>query len=273
MRQLLMVGPVDWRALGVSPSDWPDCQVTETAGVALAIRLMATRAFDVLVTNPATSIVADQAIVAEPRRLQPGLRTIVLAPAFTPADIIQALRAQVFACLTMPCPAEELRYTVRQALDHDDERGGIEVLSAVPHWIALRVACRRVTADRLSRFMNELAGGLPASDRFALVTAFREILLNAMEHGAGFDPDKVVDVFAVRTKRTIVYYFKDPGPGFNVKEPGAVATDTDPIGHMALRDDQGLRPGGFGMLMARKLVDEVFYNEPGNEVVLIKHLV
>ena len=34
----------------------------------------------------------------------------------------------------------------------------------------------------------------------------------------------------------------------------------------------GLRPGGFGMLLAKRIVDEMFYNEQGNEVLLIKHL-
>jgi anti-sigma regulatory factor (Ser/Thr protein kinase) len=33
-----------------------------------------------------------------------------------------------------------------------------------------------------------------------------------------------------------------------------------------------MRPGGFGLLMARKLVDELIYNEQGNEVVLVKYL-
>ena len=34
----------------------------------------------------------------------------------------------------------------------------------------------------------------------------------------------------------------------------------------------GLRSGGFGMLIVRQIVDEMVYNERGNEVLLIKHL-
>ncbi len=30
-------------------------------------------------------------------------------------------------------------------------------------------------------------------------------------------------------------------------------------------------PGGFGILQTRQLVDEIIYNESGNEVLLIKH--
>jgi anti-sigma regulatory factor (Ser/Thr protein kinase) len=33
-----------------------------------------------------------------------------------------------------------------------------------------------------------------------------------------------------------------------------------------------MRPGGFGMLLAGKIVDEMLYNEKGNEVILIKYL-
>jgi len=34
----------------------------------------------------------------------------------------------------------------------------------------------------------------------------------------------------------------------------------------------GLRPGGFGILLTRQLVDELIYNETGNEVLLIKYV-
>jgi anti-sigma regulatory factor (Ser/Thr protein kinase) len=38
------------------------------------------------------------------------------------------------------------------------------------------------------------------------------------------------------------------------------------------RDAQGLRPGGFGVLVAQSMVDEVIYGEKGNEVLLIKYM-
>jgi len=35
---------------------------------------------------------------------------------------------------------------------------------------------------------------------------------------------------------------------------------------------QGLRPGGFGVMVARHLVDELIYGERGNDVLLVKYL-
>jgi anti-sigma regulatory factor (Ser/Thr protein kinase) len=46
----------------------------------------------------------------------------------------------------------------------------------------------------------------------------------------------------------------------------------DPIGHMKVREEKGLRPGGLGILMTMSLVDELLYNEAQNEVVFIKYL-
>jgi anti-sigma regulatory factor (Ser/Thr protein kinase) len=227
---------------------------------------------DVVVTSPGAAPNRVMNIAQQARRLQPGVRVIVIASHLTPDDIIAALRSHVYACFTLPVPAEDLRASIRQALHDDRWQSGIEVQSAVPHWIALRVACRRVDAERLTQFMNELAGDLSESDRYKLITAFREVLLNAMEHGAGFDPDKVVEVAAVRTERTLVFYFKDPGPGFDVHAPKMVASEADPISHLTEREAQGKRAGGFGLLLASKLVDEVHFNERGNEVILVKHL-
>ena len=116
---------------------------------------------------------------------------------------------------------------------------------------------------------------MPETARDEAMVGFREILLNAMEHGGRFDPDKVVEVAAVRTERTIVYYVKDPGPGFKPEAVENTATGeegADPMAHIEKRLEQGLRPGGFGLLMAKNVADELIYSEQGNEVILIKHL-
>lgn len=45
------------------------------------------------------------------------------------------------------------------------------------------------------------------------------------------------------------------------------------LAHVEYRIAQAMRPGGFGILLAQQLVDELIFNEPGNEVILIKHTV
>jgi len=137
------------------------------------------------------------------------------------------------------------------------------------------VSCDLLTADRLVRFMTEREDSLPEKDRDLLMTAFREMLLNAMEHGAGFDPEKVIEVTAAQTARAIVFHFRDPGTGFDRSGLAHAAPSPEPADVMKTaieRAANGLRPGGFGMLIVRQIVDELVYNEQGNEVLLIKHL-
>jgi len=67
----------------------------------------------------------------------------------------------------------------------------------------------------------------------------------------------------------------DPGLGFTLDEisHAAIANPADdPIRHIALREEQGMRPGGYGVLLAQQLVDELIYGQHGNEVLLIKYL-
>jgi anti-sigma regulatory factor (Ser/Thr protein kinase)/CheY-like chemotaxis protein len=252
-----------------------ECEFHIVESGAAALRLLRQRDFDLVLTDPGTPVNEDLVLIEELRSLRPGLRVIVLAPEATTDELIAGLRAHVFACFSAPYDTTEVLAMAVRAIEAADWKDGIEVLSARPDWIALRVASRKLTAERLVRLMDELKSDLPDPAREALITAFREILLNAMEHGAGFNPELVVEVSAVRSQHAIVYYFRDPGPGFDFEDlPHAAVSNTpdNPIAHMTYREEQGLRPGGFGMLLTKQLVDEMIYNERGNEVMLIKHL-
>ena len=129
------------------------------------------------------------------------------------------------------------------------------------------------TADRLMSFAKEFAAQLPETKRHEIMQALREILVNAMEHGAAFNPDQVVEVNAIRTARTMTFRVRDPGAGFRKDSiTHAAFSSPDPTAHILQRDKQGIRAGGYGLLLAAGTVDELIYNELGNEVILIKYL-
>ena len=273
MQRILIIGEDPAVGASVSPQ-LQACSIEIADGNAEALERLRQRAFELVLTNPQSSVKEDLALINEIERIRPGLKTIILAPAATPEDVIATLRARVFACFSSPFDVNEVVAMMSKALEASNWRSAIEVLSAEPNWIALRVNCQLLTADRLLRFMTEFRSDLTDPDRSTLLTAFREILLNAMEHGGGFDSEKVIEVNAVRTKRAIVYRFRDPGPGFRGKPlPHAAINNPpdNPIKHVEFRETQGLRPGGFGILLAQQLVDELVFNEVGNEVLLIKH--
>jgi len=72
----------------------------------------------------------------------------------------------------------------------------------------------------------------------------------------------------------ILYRSADPGVGFDPdKIDHAAFNDPDhPQDHVSVREEKGLRPGGYGLLMVQGLVDELLFNEHHNKVVFIKYL-
>jgi anti-sigma regulatory factor (Ser/Thr protein kinase) len=245
------------------------------AGYIDALHCLRCRAFSVIVTSANCDIQEDLALLREMRVIRPNLKCIVLAPHSTPDDLIAALRERVFGCFTPPFYAGEIATLAISAATDDQLREDIEVLSARPGWVALRLNCRLATAERLMSFAKEFAAQLPETARQEVMIALREILINAMEHGASFNPDQVVEVNAIRTARTMTFRVRDPGAGFRRESLTHAAfgnPTADPTAHIRERERRGIRPGGYGLLLASGTVDELIYNELGNEVLLIKYL-
>src|SRR5213076_2203623 len=83
--------------------------------------------------------------------------------------------------------------------------------------------------------------------------------------------DRIVTVDYRIDNEKVTIDIKDTGPGFNPQNLPHAANDDDPVGHMMVRETLGIREGGFGILMSRGLVDELEYNEKGNDVRLVKY--
>src|SRR5262245_11980222 len=272
--RVLVVGdPETLKTLRALPA-LDGCEIEGCRGESEALRRLRGGGHDVVVTSRFTSIDADLAFLEDARAACPGLRGIVIVPSAEQADVIESIRAHVFALFTAPFDPEDLGEMIVRAIRERDWKDDFELVSGLPDWISLRVASRRVSAERLVHFMDELQAAVPEETRKRLLTAFRELLFNAMEHGAGFGSDRTVEISAVRTERAIVFHFRDPGAGFRLDrlEHAAISNPPDdPVRHLERRQAMGMRPGGFGILIARGVADELYYSELGNQVLLIKH--
>ena len=256
----------------LSAADFP---MEYSAGDADTLQRLRVRSFGVVITNPDSSVEDDLALLEEMRTIRPGVKCIVLARHSNPDEIIAALRARVFACFTPPFDPVEVAHLARRAASDSEWRDDMHVLSARPGWVSVRVNCRLLTAERLITFAKELSAQLSEDAQQEITQAFREILLNAMEHGAAFNPEQVVEFTGVRTGRSMVFYVRDPGAGFRRESltNTAIANPADdPTAHIVQREAEGLRPGGYGLLLASGTVDELIYNEIGNQVLLIKYV-
>jgi len=257
----------------LNPEGW---SLQKAGGNEQAYVLAKLHAFDLIITGRHTSGREDVDFLRRIRSVRPHTRMIILADDSTPHDVIASMREYAFGYLSRGFSMESLSETVHMALDSPAWDDGIEVESATPQWIRLHVRCERQAADRLLQFMREIADlHLPEDERKNVGIALREMLLNAMEHGGNFDPSQWVEITYVRTGHLVGCRIKDPGQGFSLEEirHSAIANPPgDPVAHMAVREKQGMRPGGFGVLLAKNMVDDLIYSEKGNEVLLVKYL-
>jgi DNA-binding NarL/FixJ family response regulator len=241
---------------------------------ASAFALAQTKAFDLILTGEKTSGREDVELLRRIRRVRPHTRLIILTNESTPADVIASMREHAFSYFSKPFSRDAFAEMLRIATEGPSWDDGIEVISATPEWIRTLARCELKTADRLLHFLDEIAE-LPDAERHQVAAASREMLLNAIEHGGNLDPDKYVEIDYVRARHMVTCRITDPGPGFALDDvPHAAISNPadDPIRHVVLREAEGMRPGGFGVLVASKLVDELIYNQEGNDVLLIKYL-
>jgi two-component system, OmpR family, response regulator len=127
--------------------------------------------------------------------------------------------------------------------------------------------------SQASDMLADLFAHTPLTDRHIkdLKQAVMEMGGNAIEWGHRKNADLVLRLTYRIDPTSVTLIIKDEGPGFNPRDLPHAASDEDPIGHIEIRNDLGLREGGFGIMLARGLVDEFRYNRLGNEVTLVKH--
>lgn len=255
----------------LAPEGWT---LEQSGNLDDALAMAKAKQFDLIVTSRETSGKEDVEFLRRLRRVKPHTRMIILTDESTPQDVIASMREHAFGYLSKGFSMETLADTVRTVLETPTWDDGIEIVSATPNLITLALRCQMVTAERLLQFMREIAD-LPDEERYSVGMAFREMLLNAMEHGGNFDPEKYVEICYVRTRHMVMARIKDPGDGFTLDEVKHAAIGNppdDPIAHVIRRNAEGMRPGGYGVMLTKNLVDELIYGEKGNEVLLVKYL-
>jgi DNA-binding response OmpR family regulator len=124
----------------------------------------------------------------------------------------------------------------------------------------------------LNDFLLSLCQSTPLTTEqvMHLRQAVMEMAQNAIEWGNRHQSDRLVNITYRVYEDRVEIIIRDQGSGFDRSNiPHAAASD-DPFSHLDVRDKLGLRSGGFGLLICEGMVDELRYNDVGNEVTLIK---
>ena len=248
--------------------------VTEEGDGLAALELLERQDFDLLLLDIGLPGMSGLDLLARINEEDRKPRVVIITVDRTPDTVLQTIRAQAYQYVAKPVTPAAIVEVVEDVLRAPSPLP-IEVVSAKPDWVELDVSCHLQSAERIQSFLANLKADLPDEIRESVGQAFRELLLNAIEWGGGLDPNRKVRIAYLRTKKMLMYRIADPGPGFRpaaITHSAEANPDGAPFEHMADRERKGIRPGGFGLLMTRTLVDELIFNEAHNEVVFVKYL-
>jgi CheY-like chemotaxis protein/anti-sigma regulatory factor (Ser/Thr protein kinase) len=240
-----------------------------------ALEILFQREFDLLLTDIRMPRMDGIELLSRVREARNRPRVAVLTSDETPETMLKAVREQVLRYVTKPVDMARLLEVVGEALAEPVPVHPIEVLSAHPNWVELLVPCERSAADRIQGLMAQLEADLAPEVRESVGTVFRELLLNAIEWGGRLNPARRVRISYLRARHMLLYRIADPGSGFRLDDlaHAAIGNPPDrPAGHVEVRTEKGLRPGGFGLVIAQSMADELLFNEARNEVVFVKYL-
>jgi two-component system, OmpR family, response regulator len=248
--------------------------VTAVRDGAEALRKIQQTSFDLAFLDIWMPALTGLEVLARVRVGESHPKIVIMTSDGTPETLLRAVREQAYEYMSKPFPPKEAVEVAQRALKQNASPS-IEVLSAKPHWVELLIPCTREAAERIESYLMKLEAHLPDDLRNSIGLAFRELLLNAVEWGGKLDPNRKVRIAYVRSSRILLYRVADPGPGFNFTDLAHAAVGQpaeDPVAHVAIRDQLGIRPGGFGIAITRAIADELLYNEAQNEVIFIKYL-
>jgi len=128
-------------------------------------------------------------------------------------------------------------------------------------WHEITIASNPDARAEAERIVMDAVGSRDFSEEasFSIKLAMEEAVVNAMKHGNSFDESKQVLLRYGFNGDSFHLVVRDEGRGFDhqhLPDP----TDED---HLTL-------PYGRGIMLMRSYMDDVSYNDQGNEVTLVK---
>jgi anti-sigma regulatory factor (Ser/Thr protein kinase) len=206
--------------------------------------------------------IADPTISADRLRacLGTATRAVALVESAWVDRLGKALSGEWFDYLFFPINQSELGLVWRRHMA-DAEQPSLNLDVRADGTIRLicpsRVAYQRPAVERVVEACRHL-GGLDADAAFRLRVAMGEAVANAILYGNGEDPTRFVTIEAEARPEFVRVRVADEGPGF---DPNSIP---DPTGLTGV-----LRRRGRGLFLLRSLMDEISFNEMGNQVTLV----
>lgn len=254
-----------------------------------ALRLLSERNVDIVVTDLVMPNSDGLQLLDDIQASWPGTAVVLMTAQGSELVATKALRAGAVNYVNKRDVASELIPICEQILDQSRENAEHDLLKAanIGGELRWRIPSDRIVASELGRTIQREAcriGKCDGSLKTKLGVALEEALLNAVIHGnlevsselrergdGSFEKlvlmrqscqpycDRVLDVTFGWDETELRFVIADEGPGFDV---AAMRDPTSP--------ENVAKSTGRGILLMHTFMDEVSYNDVGNEVTLVK---
>ena len=203
------------------------------------------------------------------RNRETNLVPVVMVTALNdPTHRLSGVRVGANGYLTKPFLPSQLFEAIDQAMSWRDEHANRGTTGEINFDVRSEVSYLQQVNDMLA----DLYHHTPLTER--QIKDLKQVVMemggNAIEWGNRKNADLLVRITYRIDPEKVTLIIRDQGPGFNPTVVPHAASDEDPIGHLDIRNELGIREGGFGIMLARGLVDDFQYNDKGNEVTLVK---
>ncbi len=291
MTQILVVddSPLQRKLAGALIEGEEGLEVAYAASGEEALETMAVRLPDLVLADLMMPDLDGLQLMAEIRRLHPQIPVVLMTASGNEQMVVEALRAGAASYIPKADLRQELIPTIQSVLEVSHEsRSRALLMRSMTHSESVFVLGNNPAM--IGPLVNYLQQGLSAMglcseiDNTRIGVALDEALVNAMHHGNlevdstlrrddldGYHRliaerrrqspyrERRIHVSAVLDRDRATFVVRDEGSGF---DPDTLPDPTDPA-NLA-------RPHGRGVLLIRTFMDEVIYNDVGNEVTLIK---
>lgn len=218
--------------------------------------------FDLIISDLTEDGDAGVQLVSELKRKRLLVPVVVSSDDAQQPGLVKAFKMGAANFLRQPYNKDELRSIVDKTLSYklrfiDD----LKVLPYVREKIDFELPSDVTLMNGVLQYLVERLAklGVIKPERSNLFVALDEAFVNAVKHGNRNDPSKLVRITAELSTQEARFTIEDEGDGFNVQEI------PDP------RDPENLfKTSGRGVLLIYNIMDEVYYNERGNRLTMVK---
>jgi DNA-binding response OmpR family regulator len=193
---------------------------------------------------------------------------ILVALKDDPRQVLSGLRVGSNGFISKPYTHDEVKEAVESAIAWRHERIEHGDSGEIVFMLRSEMAILQQTNDLLA----DLFVHTPLTER--QIKELKQVLTemggNAIEWGHRRNAELPLKITYRIGSDRVTLIIRDQGPGFDPKNLPHAACDEDPIQHLDVRNELGIREGGFGIMLAKGMVDDFKYNDVGNQVTLIK---